>query len=154
MTYRPAGGRSRRVLEPHRRPRATARAPNWRRSCTATTARCSPTAGRRFLDAPSPAGYLDEWTARLAAPNDERGRGRSSSVLVFRLGDEWLALPVGVLVEVTRPRPATACRTAAGCSRAWSTSAASCTSASTSICLLGIDRGRHRDQRGTRHGCS
>ncbi len=26
-------------------------------------------------------------------------------MLVFRLGDEWLALPVGVLVEVTRPRP-------------------------------------------------
>jgi chemotaxis-related protein WspD len=25
---------------------------------------------------------------------------------VFRLGDEWLALPVSVLVEVTTPRPA------------------------------------------------
>ena len=31
--------------------------------------------------------------------------GSEFSVLVFRLGDEWLALPVGVLVEVTRPRP-------------------------------------------------
>ncbi|MBY0458613.1 MAG: chemotaxis protein CheW, partial [Gemmataceae bacterium] len=30
--------------------------------------------------------------------------GDESSVLVFRLGDEWLALPVSVLVEVTRPR--------------------------------------------------
>ena len=61
------------------------------------------TAGRRFLDAPSPAGYLDEWTARLAV-RDEIREGDESSVLVFRLGDEWLALPVAVLVEVTRPR--------------------------------------------------
>lgn len=61
-------------------------------------------AGRRFLDAPSPQGYLDEWTTRLAA-RDESREGDESSVLVFRLGDEWLALPVAVLVEVTRPRP-------------------------------------------------
>ena len=61
------------------------------------------TAGRRFLDAPSPPDYLDEWTARLAVP-DEAAIGEQFSVLVFRLGDEWLAIPVGTLVEVTRPR--------------------------------------------------
>ncbi|AMV27879.1 CheW-like domain protein [Gemmata sp. SH-PL17] len=61
-------------------------------------------AGRRFLDAPSPPGYLDEWTQRLAVREEVR-EGDESSVLVFRLGDEWLALPVAVLVEVTRPRP-------------------------------------------------
>lgn len=61
-------------------------------------------AGRRFLDAPSPTGYLDEWTTRLAARDDTR-EGDESSVLVFRLGDEWLALPVAVLIEVTRPCP-------------------------------------------------
>ena len=61
-------------------------------------------AGRKFLDAPSPRGYLDEWTTRLAARDDTR-EGDETSVLVFRLGDEWLALPVAVLVEVTRPRP-------------------------------------------------
>jgi chemotaxis-related protein WspD len=60
-------------------------------------------AGRRFLDVPSPPGYLDEWTARLAG-RDETLEGDETSVLVFRLGDEWLALPVSVLVEVTRPR--------------------------------------------------
>jgi chemotaxis-related protein WspD len=60
-------------------------------------------AGRRFLDAPAPSGYRDEWTERLAARDDTR-EGDESSVLVFRLGDEWLALPVAVLVEVTRPR--------------------------------------------------
>jgi chemotaxis-related protein WspD len=60
-------------------------------------------AGRKFLDAPSPPGYLDEWTSRLAAHDDLR-EGDESSVLVFRLGEEWLALPVAVLVEVTRMR--------------------------------------------------
>ena len=61
-------------------------------------------AGRHFLDAPSPAGYLDEWTERLAAPVEESATDLQS-VLAFRLGEEWLALPVGVLVEVTGPRP-------------------------------------------------
>src|SRR5262245_12149176 len=61
-------------------------------------------AGRLFLDAPPPAGYLEEWSARLAAvpaelPADLR------SVLVFRIGEEWLGLPVHVLVEVTALRP-------------------------------------------------
>ncbi|MFO0797430.1 MAG: chemotaxis protein CheW [Gemmataceae bacterium] len=60
-------------------------------------------AGRRFLDAPSPAGYLDEWTARLAEPVRRAADGVFGA-LVFRLGEEWLALPVGVLVEVTHPR--------------------------------------------------
>lgn len=60
-------------------------------------------AGRKFLDAPSPPGYLDEWTARLAAGGDDE-LSDGVSVLVFRLGEERLALPVGVLVEVTRPR--------------------------------------------------
>src|SRR5262245_22690874 len=61
-------------------------------------------AGRHFLDAPSPAGYLEEWTRRLAEreealPVDLHG------VLVFRLGEEWLAMAVAMLVEVTSPRP-------------------------------------------------
>jgi chemotaxis-related protein WspD len=61
-------------------------------------------AGRRFLDAPSPPGYLDEWTERLAAPVAEIA-GDGESALVFSLADERLALPVGVLIEVTTPRP-------------------------------------------------
>jgi chemotaxis-related protein WspD len=60
-------------------------------------------AGRRFLDAPSPKDYLDEWTHRLADANDQTSTDQLS-MLVFRIGDEWLALPVGILVEVTRPR--------------------------------------------------
>src|SRR5262249_47250193 len=61
-------------------------------------------AGRRFLDAPSPDGYLDEWTDRLAEHADELSCDLLS-VLVFRLADEWLALPIQTLVEVTPPRP-------------------------------------------------
>jgi len=61
-------------------------------------------AGRRFLDAPSPPGYLEEWTERLAAPAEEVAADREGA-LVFRLADEWLALPVRVLVEVTTSRP-------------------------------------------------
>jgi chemotaxis-related protein WspD len=61
-------------------------------------------AGRRFLDAPSPAGYLEEWTRRLADPIAEESSDLQG-VLIFRLAEEWLALPVAVLVEVTTPRP-------------------------------------------------
>jgi chemotaxis-related protein WspD len=61
-------------------------------------------AGRRFLDAPSPEGYAEEWTRRLADPIEE-SPADLVGVLVFRLGEEWLALPVGLLVEVTAPRP-------------------------------------------------
>jgi chemotaxis-related protein WspD len=61
-------------------------------------------AGRRFLDAASPPGYLEEWTRRLAAEAEEVPT-ELTSVLIFRLGEEWLALPVAVLEEVTTPRP-------------------------------------------------
>jgi chemotaxis-related protein WspD len=61
-------------------------------------------AGRQFLNAPSPEGYLEEWTARLAEPAEEVARDLQS-VLVFRIGDEWLALPMHTLVEVTPLRP-------------------------------------------------
>jgi chemotaxis-related protein WspD len=61
-------------------------------------------AGRRFLDGPTPDGYLDEWARRLAAPIEEPSADLAGA-LIFRLGEEWLALPVRVLVEVTTPRP-------------------------------------------------
>jgi chemotaxis-related protein WspD len=62
-------------------------------------------AGRRFLDAPPPDDYSAEWTERLAEAEHEAA-GDTFGVLIFRLGDEWLALPVGVLAEVTHPRTA------------------------------------------------
>lgn len=60
-------------------------------------------AARRFFERPAPAGYLEAWgeiLARPEAPSTADARG----VLVFRLGDEWLALPMATLVEVTTPR--------------------------------------------------
>jgi chemotaxis-related protein WspD len=60
-------------------------------------------AGRQFLDAPSPEGYFEEWTERLVAPIEETATDLQS-VLIFRLGEEWLALRVQVLIEVTNAR--------------------------------------------------
>ncbi|MGH7170641.1 MAG: chemotaxis protein CheW [Gemmataceae bacterium] len=60
-------------------------------------------AGRRFLASPSPEGYLEAWTARLAE-KEEEDPADVQGVLIFRLGDEWLALPVSALREVISVR--------------------------------------------------
>jgi chemotaxis-related protein WspD len=60
-------------------------------------------AARRFFDRPAPAGYLDAWREILEQPEVARDAD-ARSVLVFRLRDEWLALPTAVLAEVTSPR--------------------------------------------------
>jgi chemotaxis-related protein WspD len=61
-------------------------------------------ASRQLLEASLPGGYLEEWTERLAAPVEESD-GDFETVLVFRIGEEWLALRVEMLVEVTTLRP-------------------------------------------------
>jgi chemotaxis-related protein WspD len=61
-------------------------------------------AGRRLLDRPSPTDYQDEWTKRLAEPEEIVTRDLHS-VLNFRIGGEWLALPVQTLIEVIPTRP-------------------------------------------------
>src|SRR5262249_24400949 len=60
-------------------------------------------AGRHFLETPPPPGYLEGWTQRLATPPDSTTNDLQSA-LIFRLADEWLALPAVVLAEVTGPR--------------------------------------------------
>ncbi len=75
------------------------------------------TVGRSLLEREIPLDYLNEWTAAIAASSDElalktsdrdpalytvRGSKDTLSVILFRLGDEQFALPVGVLNEVTR----------------------------------------------------
>jgi chemotaxis-related protein WspD len=60
-------------------------------------------AARRFFDRPVPAGYLESWQEILEQPEVALDAD-ASSVLIFRLGHEWLALPTAVLVEVTQPR--------------------------------------------------
>ncbi|MEY3204624.1 MAG: hypothetical protein RLZZ21_955 [Planctomycetota bacterium] len=61
-------------------------------------------AARTFFDRDAPAGYLDIWREILEEPA-AAVETDSTSVLVFRLGTEWFALPAAVLVEVTTPRP-------------------------------------------------
>lgn len=67
--------------------------------------------GRRragtLLDRALPDGYREEWTRRFAeAPqdHDEAGRGAGGAALLFRIGEEWLALPTAILEEVAEPR--------------------------------------------------
>jgi chemotaxis-related protein WspD len=61
-------------------------------------------AARGFFDRPAPAGYLDAWRAILEEP-EEPLAADATSLLVFRLDKEWLALPATLLVEVTPIRP-------------------------------------------------
>jgi chemotaxis-related protein WspD len=61
-------------------------------------------AARTFFDRPPPPGYLESWTEILAAPEAPVDT-EATSVLLFRLGREWLSLPATSLVEVTTPRP-------------------------------------------------
>jgi chemotaxis-related protein WspD len=60
-------------------------------------------AGRRLLDGAPPAGYHEEWARRLAADADSARRS-DRSVLVFRMGNEWMALETRYFVETTGPR--------------------------------------------------
>ena len=61
-------------------------------------------AARGFFERRAPEGYLQEWAELLARPA-EAGPGDSTSLLVFRLGREWLAMALSVVAEVTSPRP-------------------------------------------------
>jgi chemotaxis-related protein WspD len=60
-------------------------------------------AGRKLLDCRAPAGYVSEWT-RLLAQGKTAQAARTETVLVFRLGPEWLALSVRRLKEITPMR--------------------------------------------------
>jgi len=56
-----------------------------------------------LLDADVPADYLTTWTQEVAR---EKGQTEidTHSVLVFRIGGEWLALATAVLKEIVSPR--------------------------------------------------
>ena len=61
--------------------------------------------GRSLLEREPPADYLREWTQTLAEEKDEDEAEDALSVLIFRLGREWLALPTHVCQEVAEMRP-------------------------------------------------
>lgn len=62
------------------------------------------TSARRFFDRPAPLDYLEEWSERLARP-DEPPEGAVRSVVLFRLATEYLAIETRWLIEVSPPRP-------------------------------------------------
>ncbi len=60
-------------------------------------------AAMRLLDSRPPADYRREWTERIAELAAVTAVG--TPMLVFRIGDEWLALGIGVMEEVGETRP-------------------------------------------------
>jgi chemotaxis-related protein WspD len=61
-------------------------------------------AGKTLLEGEAPAGYLEEWAKQLAAVKASKNYD-SSSIILFRLGDEWLGIATGLLDEVVSIRP-------------------------------------------------
>jgi chemotaxis-related protein WspD len=60
-------------------------------------------AARGFFDREAPDGYVASWERLLEQP-EQKSETDALTVLIFRVGTEWLALPIGVLVEVTSLR--------------------------------------------------
>lgn len=60
-------------------------------------------AGAKLLDRALPAGYRELWTRRLAERKADAAAGKKS-VVIFRIGGDWLALPTQVFLEVTEER--------------------------------------------------
>lgn len=56
-----------------------------------------------LLDRPAPEGYLEEWVDAVASAKD-KGEAKETTVLVFRLGSEWLAMSNEVVKEILQTR--------------------------------------------------
>ena len=59
--------------------------------------------GKRVLDRAAPVGYLKEWRNTLAAKKKAQTIDNQSA-LIFRVCDEWFALPAWCLQEITEKR--------------------------------------------------
>ena len=57
-------------------------------------------AGRSLLNRESPDGYGDDWADILASEKKSKSKNLQSAV-VFRLGGEWMSLPVSIINEIT-----------------------------------------------------
>ncbi|VAW75784.1 hypothetical protein MNBD_GAMMA15-2484 [hydrothermal vent metagenome] len=57
-------------------------------------------AGRQVLDRPASNDYRREWTQRFAEPRPKKNTD-ARSTLLFRLGDEWMALQSSCIDEIT-----------------------------------------------------
>lgn len=60
--------------------------------------------GRQILERAIPDGYREEWT-RLLAQHKSRAQPNTESIVIFRLGDEWLAIPSRIVSEITSAKP-------------------------------------------------
>ncbi len=61
-------------------------------------------AAATLLNRKTPEGYLEFWTERIAGPRHAKPAG-TRSIVIFRIGEEWLALPTEVFLEVVELRP-------------------------------------------------
>lgn len=61
-------------------------------------------AAANLLDGEPPADYIAHWTEQARKHKGAAERAELS-VLLFRIGSEWLALPTGVLAEIASVRP-------------------------------------------------
>ena len=57
-----------------------------------------------LLDRESPADYRREWTERIAAERESAAAG-TEAALIFRIGNEWLALPPRIFQQVAEHCP-------------------------------------------------
>lgn len=60
-------------------------------------------AGREVLESQPPEDYLSQWQEKISNEKAEREKG-DVGVMVFRLGKEWLGLPVEYLQEIVEER--------------------------------------------------
>jgi len=61
-------------------------------------------AAAQFLDRPLPADYRRDWTTHFA-PEKHIATPAKTSVVIFRLANEWLALPTHTFQEIAERRP-------------------------------------------------
>lgn len=61
-------------------------------------------AARTFFDREPPEGYLETWSEILQTPEEET-ESDAVSMLIFRVGREWLSLATPLLIEVTEMKP-------------------------------------------------
>ncbi|MCK4586248.1 MAG: chemotaxis protein CheW [Gammaproteobacteria bacterium] len=60
-------------------------------------------AGRGVFESRPPSGYLSQWQKEISNKKEEREKG-DVGVMVFRLGKEWLSLPVEYLQEIVEEK--------------------------------------------------
>jgi chemotaxis-related protein WspD len=58
-----------------------------------------------LLDSEVPPGYSEEWTTYVARPKPADEDDDTQTIVIFRIGSEWLALPMPAVLEVADLRP-------------------------------------------------